>query len=503
MSQPPNEPNEQPSGSTPAPNPQDSGSEESAQSPAGNPPNTQDQPTTPILRPQGAGESNFDGGNVPHTTAYPRVPEGSATPYAAVGQAGDNPYGSNPYSHHPAPQAPQRPAKKRYAGSTLIAGMVAAALIGGITAAGTTYLLNPTAGGDGQVQSTNQGVVINNPEKATTATAAAAKAAPSVVTIEASGNGSAGSGSGIILDAEGHILTNTHVVTLGGATGEPQLNVRLNNGKVYSATLVGTDPLSDLAVIKVDAPDLIPATLGESGILNVGDTAVAIGAPLGLSGTVTDGIISTLNRTISVASSAVPEQSTEGEGGGSEFEFEFPGMPRSQTNTESIFINVIQTDAAINHGNSGGALVNAAGEIVGVNVAIASSGDEESGSIGVGFAIPIDYAKRISSELIANGKATHGLLGASVQPYTASGEASRSTAFSTGAQIMEIVPDSAADTVGLVSGDVITGVNGRAIQDSLTLTAAIREVAAGGQAQITYQRGGETHTVDVTVGALE
>lgn len=463
----------------------------------------QDAPTRPIPNPSrahGASAHNPE----PATTQYPaaaNATQQSQGSYHAQGHS--NPYGQSSQHLAQGPQAPERKSRKRYAGSTLIAGMVAAALIGGASAAGTSYLLSPENTASGQVSTAQQGVVINNPESVTTATAAAAKAAPSVVTIEASGGGSAGSGSGIILDDQGHILTNTHVVTLGGATGDPQLSVRLNDGKVYSATLVGTDPMSDLAVIKVDAQGLVPATLGESSSLNVGDTAVAIGAPLGLSGTVTDGIISTLNRTISVASSAVPEQPSEGDGG-SEFNFEFPGMPQQNSSSQgSIYINVIQTDAAINHGNSGGALVNAKGEIIGVNVAIASSGsDEDSGSIGVGFAIPIDYAKRIANELIENGKATHGLLGATVQAYSAA-EGQQQSGFSTGARVVEVSSGSAAEKAGFKSGDVITGVNGRPVQDSETLTAAIREVPAGGDAKITYIRNSETKTVDVTVGTLE
>ncbi|MCW4464372.1 trypsin-like peptidase domain-containing protein [Glutamicibacter sp. MNS18] len=507
MSQPPSEPNENNSGNTDPRHPDraDHGQRPVAgpQHPAVTPLGSTGEPTRPIPQHSAADTGSQQPGDDQSTARYPSAAgqyQGQPSPADA---SGPNPYGASPYPQHQAPLPPERPARKRYAGSTLIAGMVAAALIGGVTAAGTTYLMTPTGSGTAQVQSPREGVVINNPESVTTATAAAAKAAPSVVTIEASGNGSAGSGSGIILDAEGHILTNTHVVTLGGATGDPVLNVRLNDGKVYSATLVGTDPLSDLAVIKVEAENLLPATLGESGNLNVGDTAVAIGAPLGLSGTVTDGIISTLNRTISVASSAVPEQQAEGNGGGSDFQFEFPGMPQGQSNAESIYINVIQTDAAINHGNSGGALVNAAGEIIGVNVAIASSGDEDSGSIGVGFAIPIDYAKRIANELISNGKASHGLLGATVQAFAATSGANQSTGFSTGARIVEVNPGSAAEKAGFVAGDVITGVNGRPILDSQTLTAAIREVAAGGQAQITYLREEQSHTVDVTVGTLE
>ena len=151
-------------------------------------------------------------------------------------------------------------------------------------------------------------MIVNNKDDVNAITAAAVKASPSVVTIKATSGSDGGTGSGIILDGEGHVLTNTHVVTLDGKAAKAAIEVRTSDGKVYTAQIVGTDPLSDLAVIKMDnASGLVPATLGDSGKLNVGDTAVAIGSPLGLTGTVTDGIVSTLNRTISVASSAAPK----------------------------------------------------------------------------------------------------------------------------------------------------------------------------------------------------
>jgi putative serine protease PepD len=156
-------------------------------------------------------------------------------------------------------------------------------------------------------------VIVNNTESVNAVTAAAQKASPSVVTISVSSGSSGGTGSGIILDTEGHILTNTHVVTLDGAAADAAVEVRTSDGEVYKATIVGTDPLSDLAVIKIDAQGLTPATLGDSGAVNVGDTAIAIGAPLGLSGTVTDGIVSAVNRTIETESSAT----TQGSQGGS------------------------------------------------------------------------------------------------------------------------------------------------------------------------------------------
>ncbi|HCJ55003.1 MULTISPECIES: S1C family serine protease [Glutamicibacter] len=462
------------------------------------------------------------------TVRYPRVnqtPAASEQPTASYassdapaahsqwqpghnGSAYGSPYGTAPQGpeNYPIPPEKRSKNKKSYSGSVLIAGMVAAALVGGVTAAGTTYVMNDDAGSSSVTNSTSQGVVINNPDSVTEVTAAAAKASPSVVTLEVSGNGSSGSGSGIVLDKSGNILTNTHVVTLGGEVADPSISVQMNDGSVHSATVVGTDPLSDLAVINIQAEGLVPATLGSSADLNVGDSAVAIGAPLGLSGTVTDGIISTLNRTISVASSAVPKESDQGEGGdGNQFNFQFPGQEKEQQRSSgSIYVNVIQTDAAINHGNSGGALVNANGEIIGVNVAIASSGSsEEGGSIGVGFAIPIDYAKRVAQELIDNGVATHGLLGATVTPQgpAESDQQSRSS-FSVGARIVEVSADSAAEKAGLKSGDVITGVNGRAVQDSQTVTAAIREIPAGGEAKITYLRNGQEETATTTVGTL-
>lgn len=501
MSQTPNEPRDNDLG-------------DSAQ-PANDPGPTADASSEPTVRYPRADEN--PGSSEQPTRSYPAASNPQTTPQPTQSQ-GHQDYGQHdhstahygsPYGQsstgYPVPPEKKPKDRKKFAGSTLVAGMVAAALVGGVTATGTTFLLNDDAGSSSVTSSPSKGVVINNPDQVTEVTAAAAKASPSVVTIEVSGNGSGGSGSGIILDNEGNILTNTHVVTLGGEVANPEISVQMNDGTVHSAKVVGTDPLSDLAVINIQADNLVPATLGSSADLNVGDTAVAIGAPLGLSGTVTDGIISTLNRTISVASSAVPKESDQAEGeDGNQFNFQFPGQEPQQQSAGSIYVNVIQTDAAINHGNSGGALVNSSGEIIGVNVAIASAGNsEEGGSIGVGFAIPIDYAQRVAQELIENGEATHGLLGATVaaQPASTGGQQG-SSSFSVGARVVEISSGSAAEKAGLKADDVITGVNGRAVQDSQTVTAAIREIPAGGEAEITYLRNGQEHTATATVGSL-
>jgi putative serine protease PepD len=321
-----------------------------------------------------------------------------------------------------------------------------------------------------------------------------------------SGTNSSGTGSGVILSADGYVLTNTHVVTLDGSTSNGQVRVTANDGKIYNATIVGIDPVVDLAVIKLDgASGLTPITFADSSNLNVGDSAIAIGAPLGLSGTVTDGIVSALNRSITVASSAVPPQQGDTNGGQTPndfWNFDIPGQgQQSTTASSSISLPVIQTDAAINPGNSGGALLNENGELIGVNVAIASAGSTssgQSGSIGVGFAIPANLAQRVSKEIIANGSATHGLLGATVADAT-----TQSNATQAGAYIDSVVSGGAAASAGLQKGDVITAFNGIAVTSQTDLTAQVRYLAAGAKADLVYVRNGETRTATVTLGTLQ
>jgi putative serine protease PepD len=400
------------------------------------------------------------------------------------------------------PVPPVRPRdKKRVGPAVFVTCLVAAGLLGGGAASGVAALWpDAPAVTTTTAQAAISPVIVNNTESVNAVTAAAQKASPSVVTISVSSGSSGGTGSGIILDTEGHILTNTHVVTLDGAAADAAVEVRTNDGQVYKATVVGTDPLSDLAVIKIDAEGLTPATLGDSGAVNVGDTAIAIGAPLGLSGTVTDGIVSAVNRTIETASSATSDGSSSQDGSSSPFGSAQPGLSASAQ--DSISINVIQTDAAINPGNSGGALVNARGEIIGINVAIASAGSSsssstQSGNIGVGFSIPVNQAKRVAEEIISTGKATHGQLGLSVQDKTSGS----SSDFTAGAEVASVTSGSAADKAGLKAGDVVTGLAGRTVTDASELTAAAREQAAASTVKITYQRGGQEQSADITLGA--
>jgi putative serine protease PepD len=371
----------------------------------------------------------------------------------------------------PATSTPERPRR----GGRLrigLAGLVAGAVIGGGAGAGVATLVDDPATTAGTSASA-QNVVIENPETATTATAAAAKAAPSVVTIYVAGAGGSGSGSGVVLTADGYVLTNNHVVA-----DSSTVQVRTADGALYDAEIVGTDAASDLAVLRLaGAEDLTPATFADSDEVQVGDVAVAIGAPLGLSNTVTDGIISATGR--AVATGGTPDEAT--------------------------VIDAIQTDAAINPGNSGGALVNGAGEVVGINTAIATvaggvpGGQAQSGNIGVGFAIPSNHAERVAREIVETGSATRAFLGVSART-AADGDNSE---VGTGADVVEVEPGSAAAAAGIRAGDVITAVGDRAISSSTELTAAIRSQAPGEEVTLTVRRGDRSDTVEVTLGSAD
>ncbi|WP_295017517.1 S1C family serine protease [uncultured Micrococcus sp.] len=401
--------------------------------------------------------------------------------------------------------------RPRSAGGALVAAVLALSLAGcGAAAPGPDAAAAasgaPTTSPDGQGPGSAAATVGSQPVSDNAVGQAAATALPSVVTISATSGQGSGSGSGSIIDDRGHILTNTHVVTLGGATADADITVRTADGEVYAATVVGTDPVSDLAVIKVDAQGLTPIALGSSADLRVGDDAIAIGAPLGLPNTVTDGIVSTLDRTIAVASAAAPEEAEASAApDGERFRFEVPGAP-APTPQQDIYINVLQTDAAINPGNSGGALVNSRGELVGVNVAIASAGGQESGNIGVGFAIPVDYARRVAEDLIREGSASHGLLGVAVTPQPADvqgGDEAARTVFSDGARVETVTEGSPAAAAGLQEGDVITAVSDRTVSDTQSLTAVVREHRAQDTVTVHYTRDGQEATADVTLGAME
>ncbi|WP_374007062.1 trypsin-like peptidase domain-containing protein [Leifsonia sp. LS-T14] len=452
----------------------------------------------PYTHPYGQQQPNYGNGSFGQPAGYGQQPYTQQQAYAtAPGATATAPAG--------------KPAKRGNTG-LIIATLAIGALIGGVAGAGAGVgIFAATDAGNATIKTVSgpQNITVNDANNASTVTAVAAKAAPSVVTISVSGSSSGGTGSGVILTSDGYVLTNTHVVTLDGQASNVSVTVTDNSGKIYTAKIVGTDPTTDLAVIKLDnASGLTPITWGDSSKLNVGSTTVAIGAPLGLSGTVTDGIVSALNRSISIASSAAPkDDSNSGGGSKNPFNFDFPdqggsGSQQQQSSSAgTISLPVIQTDASINPGNSGGALLNSKGELIGVNVAIASAGGtsdgSQSGSIGVGFAIPSDLAKRVSDEIIKNGSATHGLLGASVADAS-----SDSKATSVGALIKSVTGGGAAAGAGLKAGDVVVNFNDTPITSATDLTAQVRAEAAGAKVDVTYLRDGQTKTATVTLGTL-
>jgi len=281
-----------------------------------------------------------------------------------------------------------------------------------------------------------------------------------------------GVGSGVILDAAGHILTNDHVIE-----GAQQLLVSLPDGRAFPATLVGSDPITDLAVIKVDAADLPVARLGDATKLQVGDWVVAIGNALALEGgpTVTEGVVSALGRTVQ--------------------------EPGSTGASGPFLFDVIQTSAPINPGNSGGALVNMAGEVIGINTLVAGVVESGVQAEGIGFAISITTAKPVADELIADGKVEHAYLGISYAPLTPSIAAQLGIDVTGGVVIGNVVSRSPADDAGLLTEDVITQVGGEDVVGDSGLPSLLREHQPGETVKLTVVRGGRTIEVSVKLGS--
>jgi len=297
----------------------------------------------------------------------------------------------------------------------------------------------------------------------------AARVSPSVVSIDAQTPQGGDTGSGFFIQSDGTILTNNHVIE-GAVTSGGSITVNLVNGKSYPATVMGRDGSYDLAVLKIDVTDSPALQLGNSDTIQVGDSVIAIGSPLGLAGTVTSGIISAKDRPV-----------TSGGGTG-----------------QNSFINALQTDAAINPGNSGGPLVDANGAVIGVNSAIASLGSNfasQSGSIGLGFAIPINQAKKTAEQIIKTGKATYPIMGISVDT-TFSGTGARITTLGSG-----ILAGGPAAKAGLRAGDIIIELDGKSIANSDELVVAIRSHNVGDRVTVKYLRGSLTLSASITLVA--
>ncbi len=429
-----------------------------------------------------------------------RIPDGSGPGPIP----GGNGVGPIPGMFLPMPPPPGLVPQKRSRAGLLAVGALAVAVvsagIGGVAATAVELGTHPAGGKGGKIIAGAPSVPAANMPPGSVEQVAA-KVVPSVVMLETDLGRQSEEGSGIILSADGLILTNNHVIAAAnpgkapsapggpgapggpsapggpGASGSPgaaapKTTVTFSDGRTASFTVVGADPTSDIAVIRVQGiSGLTPISLGSSSDLQVGQPVVAVGSPLGLAGTVTTGIVSALNRPVS----------TTGESG-----------------NQNTVLDAIQTDAAINPGNSGGALVNMNGQLVGVNSAIATLGadspDAQSGSIGLGFAIPVDQAKRIADELISTGKATHASLG--VQVTTDKG--------TPGAKVMDVVQGGAAAAAGLPKGVVVTKVDDRPINSADALVAAVRSKAPGDKVTLTFQDpAGGSRTVAVTLGKAD
>ena len=291
---------------------------------------------------------------------------------------------------------------------------------------------------------------------------------PSTVQISAEyeGQDNGATGSGFVLDQSGHIITNNHVVEQAAEDDGP-IQVVDQDGNRYDATVVGRSPVYDLAVLFCEeAKEMKPAALGESRALHVGDPVVAFGSPLGLSSTVTAGIVSALERPVTTGDAS----------------------------SESSYINAVQTDAAINPGNSGGPLVNMAGQVIGVNSAIATTGGttggDQAGNIGVGFAIPIEQVKITADQILRTGEARYPVIGAKVQTGQQDGS---------GAEVDEVIEGAPADHAGLEEGDVVVALDGQKVTDGIALIVSIRSHQPGETLTFTVVRDGDQKDIDITL----
>ena len=395
-------------------------------------------------------------------------------PFPPPPTAPDSPFGYVQPSQTTTP--PPRPGGGRRFGALLVA---AALVVGGAAGVGGAAAFNaldddsngPSSAGDA---APNASQVVDTPDSPAgdeSVEQVAQNVLPSVVELDVEGDQGAGAGSGIIIDSDGLILTNNHVAEIAENGG--RITVSFHDGTKADGEIVGTDPLTDTALVQAkDVAGLTPATIGKSGDLDVGEQVVAVGSPYGLDATVTSGIVSALNRPVAVGQDAEGNSTT------------YPA---------------IQTDAAINPGNSGGPLVDMQGRVVGINASIRPADNGGNGSIGLGFAIPIDEVLPIVEQMKDGETPTHARLGITVRDAADTTGAE----ITDGAEIQEITNGSAADDAGLEQGDVITKIDDHLVNSSDALVATVRSYRPGDEVEVTYQRDGETDTTTLTLGSDE
>ena len=454
----------------------------------------------------------------PYGQAFSQQPQGQRNPYFTNNQQQGN---SNPFNPQPQnngnpfatpngqrqgglfgfgsgagtpngqnPQGPQGPAQPNRPGLSKTANAIVVAVVAALVAAALCLGLGYAAITNGWVTVPTSSSLSNVTSNKSGSGSAAAKTgeAPdwqtvasgvsgSVVSIQTTMANGTAKGSGAIIDTEGHIITNNHVIS-----GAQQIQVTLANGNIYSAQLVGTDTTTDLAVIKLDNPPsgLKAVEFADSDKLAVGENVMAIGNPLGYDDTATTGIVSALNRPVTV----------------------------TDDNNNEIVTNAVQIDAAINPGNSGGPTFNAAGQVIGINSSIASTAtsSDSAGSIGIGFAIPSNLVKRVADEIIKDGSVKHVALGVVIKSDTVEadgvtrGGATITKSSATGSAVVSGGP---ADKAGLKEGDTIVAFNGNAVNNNYSLLGFVRAAALGDKATLTIVRDGKTMDVDVTLDQEE
>ncbi len=446
-------------------------------------------PPAPVQHPQQAAHP------APAASPYaPPAPAAHPQPFAPVhhvSPAGPPPpppgwYGAPPADKQASPEAGWAPTplvdkpatRSRNRGwMPLVGTAAAAALLASVGTAGLLHAFDPSSQGTpvsvaslGTWSSSSSVPVSGSTSDNPNWEAVAAAVRPSVVAIDVQLQNGAAKGSGVIADASGHVITNNHVVS--GATSGG-IKVTLYDGRIYDATVVGTDPTTDLAVLAITSPpkDLVPAVFADSAGVKVGAPVMAVGNPLGLESTVTTGIVSALDRPVSTS-----------EGGAT-----------------TVTTNAIQIDAAINPGNSGGPLFDASGKVIGITSSIASlSSGSTAGSIGLGFAIPADLVNRTAAELISTGTAQHALLGVTLTDGTATVDGTTRI----GALIHSVTAGSPAASAGLQVGDVVVAIGGHPVNGSESLTGYVREEAPGATDTLTVVRGGKALSFTVTFATL-
>lgn len=437
------------------------------------------------------------------TSAEAQAPRAWMPPAApARGPQGPSAWTGAPEAAQQAPStliAP-RSEKKAKRGPSWFALIVSMILTAAITLSASWALMQTrSAARSVPVPSTSQGATTVTPVTSSGDSpdwqAVASAVSPAVVTIGVQSSSSSGVGSGVVYNANGDIVTNYHVIS-PALDGQGKITVTLADSRLYEAEIVGTDQTTDLAVIRLTNPpaDLTVATFGSSSDLAVGQEVMAVGAPLGLSNTVTTGVISALNRPVEVSntdSGSTPSDPNDPFG-------QLPQLQnRSTSSSDSVITNAIQVDASINPGNSGGPLFDSSGRVIGINSSIASNSGSsgQAGSIGLGFAIPVDLVSSVADQLIATGSADHAVLGVTVQSATAELDG----AAVAGAKIVDVIAGGGADKAGLKIDDVVVAVDGETVSSSKQLTGYVRRYKGGDEVTVAYVRNGQKYEVSATL----